>query len=59
MNVLLKMGAVLTSATTILVATVVHVVMGMNRIVMVGLVQVSTSPHTPHVHRVGHFMHNY
>ena len=44
MNVLLKMVTVLTSATTVLVATVVHVVMGMNRTVMVGLVQVSTCP---------------
>ena len=42
MNVMLRMVAVLTSATTVLVATVVHVVMGMNRTVMVGLVQVST-----------------
>ena len=44
MNVLLRMVAVLTSATTIPVATVVRVMMGMSRIVMVGLVQVSTCP---------------
>ena len=44
MNVLLRMVAVLTSATTVPVATVVRVMMDMSRIVMVGLVQVSTCP---------------
>ena len=56
MNVLLRMVAVLTSATTVPVATVVRVMMGMSRIVMVGHVQVSTCPLLIPRDWVGHFV---
>ena len=47
----------LTFATTIPVATVVRVMMGMSRIVMGRLVQVSTSPYPMFTGWVGHFMY--